>query len=452
MDTARRRIWGWWFFDWASQPYNTLLLTFVFGPYFQQVASAHYAATGLDAEAANAAAQTYWGWGQSIFGVFIALMAPILGAFADGAGRRMGWIWFFSALYVIGSWMLWYLVPDQPDLLQAQIWFGIGLIGMEFATIFTNALMPDLTGDQDMGRVSGSGFAFGYLGGIVALALMLVLLAENAATGKTLIGIAPILGLDAAAREGTRSVGPFTAIWYVIFMVPFFLWVRETPRAATGVGQALRDLGALIRRLPERRSLFAHLGSSMVYRDALNALYAFGGVYAAGVLGWSITQIGVFGIAGALSATVFSWVGGKMDSARGPKPVINLSLWVLIAVCLVIAGMSRNGFYGMPFGAGSAWPDRLFYLCGILIGAAGGALQSSSRTMMVFHTRPERATEAFGLYALSGKVTSFLAPAAIALGTALSGSQRIGIAVPLIVLFLIGMMLMHWVRPMGERA
>lgn len=444
-----KRIWGWWFFDWASQPYNTLLLTFVFGPYFQQVATATFVGQGQAPELASASAQAYWGWGQSISGVLIACLAPILGALADGAGRRMPWIWGFSVAYVVGAWMLWGLSPSAPDLLMAQIWFGIGLIGMEFATIFTNALMPDLCSDEEMGRVSGSGFAFGYLGGIIALVIMLLFLAEGE-SGKTLIGLDPLFGLDAAAREGTRSVGPFSALWYGVFMVPFFLWVREVPRAATGAGRALTSLGALIRALPTRPSLFAHLISSMIYRDALNALYTFGGVYAAGVLGWSITQIGVFGIAGALAATVFSWLGGKMDTAKGPKPVMTLSIWVLIAVCLIIAGMAPDSLFGLPLAPGMA--DKVFYLCGMAIGAAGGTLQSSSRTMMVFHTRPEHATEAFGLYALSGKVTSFIAPAAVALATTLSGSQRIGIAIPLILLFLLGMILLSWVQPKGERA
>ena len=451
--SAKQRIWGWYFFDWASQPYNTLLLTFVFGPYFAEVARAHFVGLGLDAGAAGAAAQAYWGWGQAASGVIIALLAPILGAIADGTGKRMIWIWIFSVFYVVGSWGIWYLLPGQPDLFQAMIWFGLGLIGMEFAAIFTNSLMPDLTGDRDMGKISGSGMAFGYAGGIVALIIMLALFAENSATGKTLIGIDPLFGLDAAAREGTRAVGPVTALWYIVFMIPFFLWVREPKGRARRVDlwAALADLGRLIVSLRERQSLGAHLLSSMFYRDALNALYGFGGVYASGVLGWSITRIGIFGIAGAISAALFSWLGGRFDSARGPKPLITLSMFVLIAVCLVIAGMSRVAFFGMPFAAGSATPDYIFYACGILIGAAGGTLQSASRTMMVFHTTPERATESFGLYALSGKATTFIAPFFIAGFTLISGSQRIGIAIPLITLFLVGLILLKWVNPNGER-
>ena len=450
---ASKRIWGWYFFDWASQPYSTLLLTFTFGPYFSEVASAKFLSSGMDQAAANAAAQTYWTTGQTITGLLIACLAPILGAVADGSGRRMPWIWAFSALYVVGSWGLWFLSPVQPDLFMAMVWFGLGLIGMEFATIFTNSLMPDLTGDADMGKVSGAGSAWGYLGGIVALILMLTLFNENGATGTTLIGIPPIFGLDAALREGTRAVGPFTALWYVLFMVPFFFWVRESGRRSPiRLGQSLRNLWALIMSLRQRQSLGAHLLSSMLYRDALNALYGIGGIYASAVLGWSITQIGIFGIIAAISAAFFTWLGGIADSARGPKPVIMASMWVLIAVCLVVAGMSREAFFGLPLPAGSALPDIVFYLCGCAIGAAGGTLQAASRTMMVFHTTPDHATEAFGLYALSGKATTYLGTMGIALFTLISGSQRLGIAIPLIALFVLGMVFLKWVKPMGERS
>ena len=448
----RKRIWGWYFFDWASQPYNTLLLTFIFGPYFAEVARAHYTSLGMAPDAAAAQAQATWGYGQTLAGIAIAVLAPILGAIADGSGRRMVWIWAFSACYVIGAFGLWYLMPAAPNLTLAMACFGLGLIGMEFATIFTNSLMPSLAGAEEMGKISGSGFAFGYTGGIVSLVVMLLLFAESGVTGKTLIGIEPVLGLDPALREGTRAVGPFTAIWYALFMVPFFLWVKELKGMGTGLklGPALADLGRLLKTLPKRQSLFAYLMSSMFYRDSLNALYGFGGVYASGVLGWSVTQIGIFGIIGAIAAALATWIGGKLDAARGPKPVIKASIWVLIGVSAVIVGMSREGIFGIPFAAGSGLPDLIMYGCGILIGAAGGTVQAASRTMMVYHTTPERATEAFGLFALSGKATAFIAPFAIAVASDISGSQRIGVA-PLIGLFLIGLVLLVWVKPNGEQ-
>lgn len=451
MASARQRIWGWFFFDWASQPYSTLLLTFIFGPYFAQVATQHYMALGATPEAAGAAAQSYWGLTLGVSGLLVALLAPLLGAVADSTGRRMVWIWAFSAVYVLGALGLWWVMPGG-GLLWGAACFGLGFIGMEFATIFTNALLPALGTRDEIGAISGSGFAFGYLGGVVALAVMLLLFAESAETGKTLIGLDPALGLDAAAREGTRAVGPFTALWYAVFMVPFFLWVRE-PRAThrkLSLRPAVASLTGLLKSLRHRQSLAAYLAASLFYRDALNALYGFGGVYASGVLGWSIVEIGSFGVLSALTAMVASWIGGRADKRWGPKPVIAVCILILVAVCITVVGMTRTQIFGMPLPEGSALPDRIFFACGALIGAAGGALQSASRTMMVRHTTPDRATEAFGLYALSGKVTSFLAPSLIALVTWISGSQRLGIS-PLIALFLLGLVLLLWVKPNGEQ-
>ncbi len=451
--SAKKRIWGWFFFDWASQPYNTLLLTFIFGPYFAEVGKAHYLAQGLAPDAAGAAAQAYWGAALTVSGLFIAILAPILGAVADSSGRRMVWIWTFSVVYVAGSWGLWWLLPDGHALFWPIVLFAIGLIGMEFATIFTNALLPDLGAHEEIGGISGSGFAFGYVGGVVSLIVMLTLLAESGASGKTLIGISPLFGLDPALREGTRSVGPFVALWYVVFMVPFFLWVKEprVNRARVSLAAALADLWQLLQSLTSRKSLSAYLASSMFYRDALNGLYGFGGFYASGVLDWSIIQIGIFGIVAAIAAAVISWVGGRADRRFGPKPVIITCILILIAVCSVVIGMTRSQIFGIPLAPGSALPDQIFYLCGALIGGAGGALQSASRTMMVRHTTPERATEAFGLYALSGKATSFIAPGLITAMSVVTGSQQLGVT-PLVALFLLGLVLLIYVKPQGDRA
>ncbi|MCB6177728.1 MFS transporter [Rhodobacter sp. Har01] len=454
MISARKRIWGWYFFDWASQPYNTLLLTFVFGPYFAEVARGYYLGQGLDAEAAAAAAQSYWGWGLAIASILVAVLAPILGAIADSTGRRLIWVWIFSVFYIAGAWGLWWVAPGgEADMLfWAVCSFGLGFIGMEFATIFTNALMPTLSDHDDLGAISGSGFAFGYLGGLLALIVMLLFFAEGSDSGRTFLGIQPLLGLDPEAREGTRFVGPFTALWYAVFMLPFFLWVKEPRTAGQGlhIRRAMGMLYDLLASLRYRRSLTAYLASSLFYRDALNALYGFGGVYASGVLGWSITQIGIFGIVGAVSAMIAAWIGGRADRAFGPKPVIALSIVVLIGVCAVIVGMARDSLFGLPIDPASGTADQIFFACGALIGAAGGTVQAASRTMMVRHTTPDTATESFGLFALSGKVASFLSPALIALVTQISGSQRIGIS-PLIGLFLVGLILLVWVNPKGEQ-
>jgi UMF1 family MFS transporter len=449
--SPRKRIWGWWFFDWASQPYNTLLLTFIFGPYFAEVARAYYTRGGLDAEAAGAAAQAYWTGAQTVTGLLIAVLSPILGAVADGSGSRMAWLRVFSAMYVIGAMALWWVTPDNASLFWPVFWFSLGFIGMEFATNFTNALMPDLADREAMGRVSGSGFAFGYVGGVLSLVVMLVWFAESGKTGLTFIGSAPALGLDPAAREGTRFVGPFTAAWYVVFMIPFALWVRDRQAGIRrNVGQSLVRLAQSIKGLGRRPSMGTYLLSSMFYRDALNSIYGLGGAYASNVLGWSVVQSGLFGVVAAITAAVFSWYGGKLDSRLGPKPVIAACIVILAGVCVTLVGLSKDSLFGTPLGPESELPDQIFYFCGALIGAAGGVLQAASRTLMVYHADPGREAEAFGLYGLTGKATTFLAPALITLATVATGNARWGIA-PLVPLLLIGLVLLWWVRPYGDR-
>lgn len=441
--SPRKRIWGWFFFDWASQPYNTLLLTFIFGPYIRELIG--------DPEEAQAT----WAFAIGFTGLVMALLAPILGAIADTSGTRMRWIWIFSIMYVIGSAGIWIAAPGDFNLVLVLILFAIGLIGMEFATIFTNSMLPDLGTPQEIGRISGNGWAFGYLGGLLALIVMLVLFADDADTGKTLIGIDPILGLDASEREGTRFVGPLSAIWFIVFMVPFFLWVREPRRTGPAppgaVRQALRDLGRSLKKLPSRPSRFAFLGASMFYRDGLNGTYALGAIFAAGVLDWSITQVGVFGIIAVVTSAVGAWFGGVADQRYGPKPVIVASVVILIGVVCLAMGTTRAHFFGIALAPGSSLPDLVFYFIGAAIGAAGGSLQSSSRVMMVRQADPSRITESFGLYALAGKATAFLGTLSIGVATTLTGSQQWGIA-PLIFLFLLGLVLLAWVKPDGDRA
>lgn len=449
--SARRRIWGWWFFDWASQPYNTLLLTFSFGPYFAELARAHFAAGGMDAEAASAASQAYWTATQTATGVIIAVLAPVLGVIADGRGRKLPWIWAFSAMYVLGAFLLWWAAPGMPTLFWAAFWFGFGFIGMELATNFTNALMPTLAPQEEIGKISGTGFAIGYFGGVVALFVFLLFFAESAETGKTLIGLSPAFGLDPSTREGTRAVGPFTALWYVVFMVPFFLWVREpVARSGKRIGAALGGLGRALVALKHRPSLVVFLLASMFYRDALNATYALGGAFASNVMGWTVIQSGVFGIVAAIAATFASWAGGRLDSSAGPKPVIVMAVVVLTCVIVVMMNLTPTSFFGHVLPEGSSLPDMIFYGCGVMIGAAGGIAQAASRTLMVFHTSEHDAAGDFGFYGLSGKATAFLAPALITLATTATGSARLGIA-PLVGLFLVGLVLMIWVKPQGER-
>lgn len=450
--SKRKRIWGWYFFDWASQPYNTLVLTFIFGPYFTSTLAGNLIASGVADEAARAQAQSTWGWGLAVTGIMIAVLAPVLGAIADNSGRKLPWIWLFSLMYFVGSGALWWSAPDDFSALWTLTFFGIGLIGMEFATIFTNSYLPELDDDpKELGRISGSGWAFGYVGGLIALVIMLLLF-QATANGTTMAGLKPFLGLDPSTKADTRIVGPLTAVWFAVFMIPFFLFTRDTRVTGASslvISDSMRSLVKTLRKLPNHPSLMAYLGSSMFYRDGLNGLYTFGGIYAVGVLGWSVTQVGIFGIVAIIAGAVFSWISGRVDRRIGPMPVIAFCVLALTFVSLLIVTITPETILFIPISEGSNMPDVTFFIAGAVIGAAGGALQASSRNMMTRQANPERMTEAFGLYALSGKATSFLAPALIALTSQITGSQRLGVS-PVVGLFIIGLVLLFWVKPKGD--
>ena len=463
-------------FDWATQPFSTLILTFVFGPYLtsralsNENAHAFLSTIGLGfmvdpaAATGDAGGQTVWGLTAAAVGIVTALLSPVFGAMADATGPRKPWIAAFSVLAILGSAGLWVLEPNAAVgmIALALVFYAVAFFGFEFATVFNNAMMPDLVPRSELGRLSGNAWALGYVGGLVSLVIVLGLMAADPQTGRTLIGMEPILGLDPETAQGDRASGPLTALWYALFVLPLFLFVPDAPRrvAARGaVAKGLRQLRETIRTLPRERSLFAYLGSSMLYRDALNGLYTFGGVYAAGVLGWSIILIGVFGILAALIGAVGAYVGGYLDKWFGPKRVVAGAILALMAVTVTVIATTPETVLFLPVGGGVIpditvdlpllgslqTPDLVFFGCGCVIGAAGGALQAASRTLLVDQADPRRMTEAFGLYALSGKATSFLAPALVAVFTAIFASQRAGV-VPLVALFAAGLVLLPLVR------
>ncbi len=446
MKAGGKGLWGWMFFDWANQPFHTVIVLFVFGPYFaSQVAED------------VVSGQAIWGYAIATGSVLMALSAPVLGAVADAQGPRKPWILAFSLVYVIGAAGLWYAEPGMADPLPILVLLAVALIGAEITLVFVNSLLPEVGPREELGRISGSGWAFGYWGGLVALAIVLGLMTPAPGSDKTILGMAPVLGLDPAMGEGARAAGPFSVLWYVVFMVPFFLWSPDAGRRPSGtagaVAEGLRGLKSTLAGLPSRPSLLAYLLSSMFYRDAILGIGTFGGIYATGVLGWGMFELGIFGLVILIAGALGAWAGGLQDRRRGPKPVIVFNIVLLTAAAAAIMTIAPNEVLFIAVGtaeAPSALPAVAFYFCGAVIGATSGSLQAASRTMLVHQADRERMAEAFGLFALTGKATSFLAPFFVALATDLSGSQRLGV-VPILVLLAIGLVLMAWVRPEGDR-
>src|SRR6185369_4734018 len=195
-----------------------------------------------------------WGFAMAAAGLAIALMSPVLGAIADASGRRKPWIAGFGALLVVASCTLWIGKPgDHAIIAPLLIAVALASVGAEFATVFNNAMMPTLVPPERIGRLSGTGWATGYIGGIVSLIIVLGFLAANPDSGRTLFGLMPLVRLDPVTHQGDRVTGPLTAIWFIIFVTPMFLLTPDYPakrpvRVAMRAG--LQELKGTLGELP----------------------------------------------------------------------------------------------------------------------------------------------------------------------------------------------------------
>ena len=442
-EASKRGKFGWAMFDWANQPFFTLVTTFIFAPYFVSFVVGD-----------TVRGQAMWGYTQAVAGVVIAVVAPFLGSIADAGGRRKPWIGVFTALGVAGACALWYATPgaDPSGLAFTMAMIVVATIGVEFAIVFNNAMLPSLVGEARIGLLSGFGWGLGYVGGLVALVIVLL--------GFSLPE-APLWGIDKAAHEHDRLVGPLSGLWFAAFVIPLFVWTPDTASRGLGPREAVRQgVGTLrdtLRALPRYRNIALYLVARMLYYDGQSAIFAFGGIYAAGLFGWTTTALGLFGIILVVFAAVGAFVGGWLDDRLGSKRFIALSVVGLIAGALGVVSMSDGvAFFvfdvAMP-AAGSGLfasdAERIFLAVTAVLALSGGPAQAASRTLLARLAPDSMMGEFFGLYALSGKATAFMAPLAVALVTDVFASQRAGIAV-ILVFLVVGLALLLFVSE--ERA
>ena len=340
-------------------------------------------------------------------------------------------------------------------MLPVLIAMAFATLAVEFATVFNNAMMPSLVPPHQFGRLSGIGWATGYIGGIFSLILMLGFLVADPKSGTTLIGLSPWFGLDPAMREGDRVAGPVTAIWFIVFVIPLFLFTPDQPKKlalAPAVRTGLATLADSVRKLRHHRNAALFLLANMIYADGLVALFIFGGVLAASTFGWTTIEIGVFGVLLAISGTFGAVLGGFMDDRVGPKPVIMGTLTMLLFALSAMLAIYPD--YIGPFQVAPPTPndglfaspaERAYLAAGLVVGFAAGPLQASSRSFLVRIAPRDRITQFFGLFALTGRITSFLGPLTVAAVTQMSGNQRAGISI-LTLFFATGLLLLGQVQ------
>jgi UMF1 family MFS transporter len=403
---SKRALAAWCLYDWANSAFPTVVITFVFAAYFTEAVAA-------DRETGTA----MWGNGQTLSALVIAVLSPCLGAIADRRGRRKPWILGFSLLCILATAGLWFVRPDPAYAILAVVLVVLGNIGFELGITFYNALLPELVGKDHLGRLSGWAWGIGYAGGLICLILSLVIFVQ---------ADPPPLDLDPGAAELVRAVALFAAAWMLAFIWPLFAFVpdmrRQGPALLTAVREGLQTLWHTFLHIRDYRDIARFLLANMIYIDGLNTLFSFGGIYAAGQFGMAIDEVLLFGIllniSAGLGAAGFAW----LDDLLGAKPTILISLGALILLCGAIL-LVRD----------KTW----FYALGILIGVFLGPAQAASRSLMARMAPADMRGEFFGLFALSGRLTSFMGPLLVGWVTYLAASQRIGMAT-ILPFFIIG--------------
>ncbi len=403
-DGVRRRgIVSWCFYDWANSPYVAVIITFIIAAYYTS-------AVAPDAETGTAT----WGFMMGASALVVALLSPVLGAIADRGGPRKPWLAVCTAVVALGSAALWWATPVVGSAALVLWSVAVATVAFELGMMFYNAMLPGLVREAWLGRISGWAWALGYAGGLACLILVMVLFVQAEV---------PLFGLDKESAAHVRIVGPVVAVWVVLFSIPIFLLTPETAadrqplRRAVGAG--LRQLWGTILEVRRYKHVVRFLVARMLFMDGINTIFVFGGIYAVGTFGMSLLEVAQFGIllnvTAGLGAFAFAW----LDDRMGAKPTILIGILGVVLAGIPLLVVTET-----------LW----FYFLGGLIGIFFGPVQAASRSLMARMAPPGMETEMFGLYAFSGRATSFIGPWLVG-AVAVSAGQRWALAtvIPVII-------------------
>ena len=399
--TRRRVVAAWASYDWGSSAYSTIVVSFVFAPYLADAVAA-------DRPAGSLSGSTWLGIAMFCAGVVVAAIAPVTGQRADAGGQRRRSLAMWSAMVVASTVGLFFVRDEYSYLWLGLVLLGAGSVFMEFAGVSYNAMLQQISTPANIGRISGIGWASGYVGGIFVLLLSFVLF------------IAPEVGLFGVTAEGGlkyRVLALVVAIWFTVFALPVLISVPEIPstREIPRVGflasykVLVDDVRALYRS--DRHSVYFLLASAL-YRDGLAAVFSFGAVLAVSVYGLTASDVIIFGVAANVVAAVGAFAAGYVEDQVGPKPVIMVSLAGLITTSTVLL-----------FSSGPA----MFWVFGLILTLWVGPAQASSRSYLARLAPEGREGQMFGMYATTGRAVSFLAPGLFALLAATFNDDRMGI-------------------------
>lgn len=395
----KKKIFVWTLYDFANTSYSIIVVTFLYAIYFKETVN-HNAAEG----------DLYWGLGTSISMLITAFISPVLGAVADYSSTKKRFLAFFTFVCIISTFLLYFVGPG--DVMLGLLLLITGNIGFEAGLIFYDSFLPEITRPKNFGRVSGYGFAMGYLGSLSSLLILL-----------------PFIQM-----ELIRESFPMAALFFLVFALPTLILLKEH-RKEKEQGVSYFTIGVkrvwfTISHLRKYRNLATFLLSFFFFIEGVNTVIYFAGIYATSTLGFTKGELIIFFISVQGTAILGSILFGIIADTIGRKKALMITLAIWIFTVVMAFWVTEKSY---------------FYVVGFLAGGAMGSSQSIARALMSQLTPAEKKTEFFGFYSFFGKSSAVLGPVLFGVISTYTGSQRWAI-LSLLFFFMAGIIALSFVK------
>ena len=408
--TAKKTVWAWALYDFGNSAFFTVIVTFTYGVFFAEQIVPD-----------GTIGSVVWSNGITVAALIVAVSSPFLGTLADRGGHRRRYLFITTAVAILGTAFLYFPTPGEVRL--ALVIFVIANVAAELGMVFYNAYLPDISTPANIGKISGYGWALGYLGGLIVMGLTLVGLVQAES---------PWFGMATgpeAAFQNVRATTVVVAVWFAVFATPLFLWVPEPEHPRTPpLGKLLRStvsqLGRTFDDMRKYGQVARLLVARMIYNDGLGMIFAIGAIYTVEAYGFTMTQAMQFGLVIQAAAGLGAFAMGSLDDRIGGKKTILISL----------VGLSLAVLWATVAPAEST---NSIYLAGLVIGIFMGPNQSASRSLLGRFVPREKETEFYGFFAFSGKSTAFVGTIVYSTMTTAFGNPRFGVGA-ILVFFVIG--------------
>lgn len=447
---------SWAVFQGGRDPMVILIIIYIFMPYVAGV----MVGDPVKGQEVISRWNQWAGW-------FVMATAPFIGASIDKLGRRKGWLAALIAMMVPLTAALWWARPDGSGLSIPLTMMCVmsGQVLFAYSEILHNSLLVRAAGLGGAHRASGLALSLGNFFSVLALTFTLWAFALPGTVDWSFVPATPLFGLDAAAHEPERAVAWMAAGLLLLGAIPLFLFTPDAPPTGIPVARAFKEgaleLWRMLRTITHYRDAATFMGARMFFVDGMNGVLVYVGVYATGVMKWGPLEMLAYGILLSVFAVLGGFVGRWLDAGVGPKNALKIEIFMSMLALAGFLGMRPDLIlFFWPYDPASApiWagpmfshlPDVIFLSLGFVTAIFITAQYASSRTLLTRLTPPEQTGAFFGVYALSGVATAWLAPTMVNLGTRLSGAQQGGFAM-LLLLLAVGLAGLFFVRGGGRR-